>query len=57
MKCPYRVQVNKAVNTVGYERKIKETVEYAECYEEDCPLYNLYEDRCGRALQEIGGEA
>lgn len=56
MKCPYRVQVNKTVTLTGSVNSVRENVEYADCYEEECPLYNLYEDKCGRALQELGGD-
>ena len=55
MKCPYRVQVNKTVTLTGSVNSVRENVEYADCYGEECPLYNLYEDKCDRASQELGG--
>lgn len=56
MKCPYRAQVNRTITTAGYTRTVNEKIKFEDCYEEECPLYNLYEDKCGRALQELGGD-
>lgn len=63
MKCPYRVQVNKTFTVtdgVNPVREVRENIEYAECYGEDCPFWidtGEYRDPfCGRAYNEVGGE-
>ena len=56
MKCPYRVQVNKTVTLTGSVNSVRENVEYADCYEDECPFYNSYAENCGRVIQETGGD-
>lgn len=55
MKCPYRVQVNKTIITNDYKKAVNEEINFEDCYEEECPFYNSFEDTCARAVQEAGG--
>lgn len=52
MMCPYRVQVNKTITLTGSVNTVREKVEYAECYEHECPFYDY--DMCKRVAIEGG---
>ena len=56
MKCPYRVQVNRTITTNAYEKAVNEKINFEDCYEDECPFYNLYAENCGRVIQETGGD-
>ena len=56
MKCPYRVQVNRTIITNDFKKAVNEEVNFEDCYEEECPLYNPHAENCGRAIQETGGD-
>ena len=54
MICPFRNGVKYDIHKIGDNAVIKNQEEYyPDCYEDECPYYNAYNNVCEAVLKEL----